>query len=96
MRQVNGTRRSPQPQGRQKTNTRAVPAVSRAPSKSPHGNTSLTHGAQLRNMLAMDGAARIQVDKKTEAMFAVDSQYVHVSSRRRGAFIYDTQTHRMK
>ncbi|MCX7013453.1 MAG: hypothetical protein NTW86_13010 [Candidatus Sumerlaeota bacterium] len=46
-------------------------------------------GADLRNALATQGAARIRKKDRTEAMFAVHVPYVHVSTRDRGCFIYD-------
>jgi len=46
-------------------------------------------GTDLRNELARSGAAQIHVGDKVEAIFAVDGDYVYVSSRLRGSFIYD-------
>ena len=49
-------------------------------------------GTDLRNTLAVQGAAQIRVGKKTEAIFAVHGHYVHVSSCQRGSFIYNVET----
>ena len=46
-------------------------------------------GTELRNELGLSGAAQINVGDKMEAIFAVDGDYVYVSSRLRGSFIYD-------
>jgi hypothetical protein len=46
-------------------------------------------GTELHNKLLTTGAAQINLDSKVEAMFAVNGNYVYVSSRSRGSFIYD-------
>lgn len=46
-------------------------------------------GTELRNELGLSGATQINVGDKVEAIFAVDGDYVYVSSRLRGSFIYD-------
>ena len=46
-------------------------------------------GTELRNELARSGAAQINVGSKVEAIFAVDGDYVYISSRLKGSFIYD-------
>jgi len=46
-------------------------------------------GTDLRNELARSGAAQIDVGDKVESIFAVDGDYVYVSSRLKGSFIYD-------
>jgi hypothetical protein len=48
-------------------------------------------GTDLRNALAVQGSARIRIGKRTEALFAVVGDYLHVSSRTRGSFIYDLE-----
>ena len=53
-------------------------------------------GTELRNSLSSSGAAQIRVRDKVESIFAVDGRYLHVSSRRRGSFIYDLQTGRVR
>jgi hypothetical protein len=49
----------------------------------------LEEGTDLRNALSSSGAATVRLDKKVEAIFAVDGDYVHVTSRQRGSFTYD-------
>ena len=46
-------------------------------------------GPDVRNTLASSGAAMIRIADKVEAIFAVDGNFLHVSTRRRGSFIYD-------
>ena len=67
-------------------------------------------GTDLRNSLASTGAAKIMVGKKVdailtvgadrgkkvEAIFSVDSHYLHAASRRRGSFIYDLEKRRFQ
>jgi hypothetical protein len=53
----------------------------------------LDMGTILRNHLAGSGAAQIRVGRKVEALFAVDSSCLYVSSRLRGSFIYDVKAH---
>jgi len=49
----------------------------------------LALGPDVRNTLASSGAAMIRIGDKVEALFAVDGNFLHVSTRRRGSFIYD-------
>lgn len=51
-------------------------------------------GPNLRNALANQGAAQIQLGSRTEAILAVHLPYVHVSSRTRGTFVYDLEKSR--
>ena len=46
-------------------------------------------GPEVRNTLASTGAAMIRVGDKVKAIFAVDGNFLHVSTRARGSFIYD-------
>ena len=46
-------------------------------------------GTDLRNELARSGAAQIDVGDKVEAIFAIHGDYVYVSSRLTGSFIYE-------
>ena len=46
-------------------------------------------GPDVRNTLASSGAAMIRIGDKVAAIFAVDGNFLHVSTRRRGSFIYD-------
>jgi hypothetical protein len=48
-------------------------------------------GTDLRNELLLSGAAQINVQKNAEALFAVKGNYIYVSSRSKGSFIYDFQ-----
>jgi hypothetical protein len=50
-------------------------------------------GPDLRNQLATCGGARVNGADKVEAVFAVDGQWLHCSSRRKGSFIYDVGKH---
>ena len=56
----------------------------------------LEHGTKLRNSLASSGAAQIRIGDKVEAIFAVDGDYLHVTSRLRGSFIYEVKTGRIR
>lgn len=56
----------------------------------------LEFGTDLRNHLALSGAAQIKTGNKVEAIYAVHGNYVHISSRRRGSFVYDITSGRMK
>ena len=49
-------------------------------------------GTDLRNALATEGAAQVQVKDKVEAIFAVSGSQVHVSSYQRGSFIFHAET----
>jgi len=46
-------------------------------------------GPDVRNALASTGAAMIRMGDKVGAIFAVDGNFLHVTTRRRGSFIYD-------
>jgi hypothetical protein len=46
-------------------------------------------GTDLRNELSQSGAAQIYIDGKVEAIFAVSSKCIYVSSRTKGSFVYD-------
>lgn len=52
----------------------------------------LEHGTDLHNGLAQSGAAQLKVGDRVEAIFAVHSNYVYISTRLRGNFIYDVKT----
>ena len=54
-------------------------------------NQIMEYGTDLRNGLAESGAVQIKIGKKVEAVFAVnlnDGDYVYISTRLRGNFIY--------
>ena len=46
-------------------------------------------GTDLRDILAQDGAARIMVGKKLEALMQVSGNQVLITSNSRGTFVYD-------
>ncbi len=52
----------------------------------------LEYGTDLRNSLALQGAAQIHVDGQM-AVFAVHASYIHVVSRNTGNFTYNYETH---
>ena len=56
----------------------------------------LEFGTDVRNGLASSGAAQVRVGDKVEAIFAVEGQYLHGTSRLRGSFIYDLSTGRFR
>lgn len=49
------------------------------------------HGTKLRNTLAISGAAQVRIGEYVEAILAVSGQYIHVTTRLRGSFIYDLE-----
>jgi len=53
-------------------------------------------GTDLRNELARSGAAQISVGDKVEATFAVQGDYVYVTAYKRGSFIYEMKTGRIR
>lgn len=53
-------------------------------------------GTDLRNELARSGAAQISVGDKVEATFAVRGDYVYVTAYKRGSFIYEMKTGRIR
>jgi len=53
-------------------------------------------GTDLRNELARSGAAQISVGDKVEATFAVQGDYVYVTTYKRGSFIYEMKTGRIR
>ncbi len=58
-------------------------------------NQILEYGTDLRNGLAESGAVQIKIGKKVEAVFAInlnDGDYVYISTRLRGNFIYDVDS----
>jgi NACalpha-BTF3-like transcription factor len=46
-------------------------------------------GTDLRNALLLSGAAQVKLRDKVEAIFAVHDNYVFITTRLRGSFIYD-------
>ena len=58
-------------------------------------NQILEYGTDLRNGLAESGAVQIKIGKKVEAVFAInlnDGDYVYISTRLRGNFIYNVDS----
>jgi hypothetical protein len=53
-------------------------------------------GTDLRNSLALQGSAQVQVQGKILAVFAVHGSYVHIISRITGNSIYDFESHELK
>jgi hypothetical protein len=53
-------------------------------------------GTDLRNALSSSGLAQIQSGKSVEAIFAVKQNYLHISSQRKGSFIFDIKTHQIR
>jgi hypothetical protein len=51
----------------------------------------LALGTQLRNALLYSGAAQAKLRDKVEAVFAVHGDYVFITTRLRGSFIYDAK-----
>lgn len=55
-------------------------------------NQILQYGENLYIALAQYGAAQIKINKKLEAVFAINGDAVYISTRLRGNFIYNTKT----
>ena len=49
----------------------------------------LERGVELRNAIALNGAARVVHSDRTETLLAVHNRCLYICSRTRGAFIYD-------
>lgn len=56
----------------------------------------IDYGTDLRNSLALQGSAQIQVQEKILAIFAIHGSYVHIISRITGNSIYDYESHELK
>ena len=52
----------------------------------------IEHGMAVRDALAQTGAARIFVNRRVEAIFAVKDQDIYISTELRGLFIYNINT----
>jgi hypothetical protein len=52
----------------------------------------MQYGPTLRNGLAHSGAVEIRINKKVEAVFAVNGDAIYISTRLRGNFIYNIRT----
>jgi hypothetical protein len=55
-------------------------------------NQILQHGEDLHLALSQYGAAQIKIQKKIQAVFAINGDAVYISSRATGNFIYNTKT----
>lgn len=55
-------------------------------------NQIMQYGTDLRNGLAQSGAVEIRINKKVEAVFAVNGDSIYISTRLRGNFIYNIRT----
>jgi hypothetical protein len=55
-------------------------------------NQIMQYGTVLRNGLAQSGAVEIRINKKVEAVFAVNGDAIYISTRLRGNFIYNIRT----
>jgi hypothetical protein len=55
-------------------------------------NQILQHGEDLYLALSQHGAAQIKIQRKVQAVFAINGDAVYISSRARGNFIYNTKT----
>ena len=53
-------------------------------------------GTDLRNSLAIAGAAQIEIGDRVEAIFAVRGKNLHVSSYSKGSFIFSAETGEMR
>ena len=55
-------------------------------------NQIMQYGTDIRNGLAQSGAVEIRINKKVEAVFAVNGDSIYISTRLRGNFIYNMRT----
>jgi hypothetical protein len=55
-------------------------------------NQILEYGTDLHDALSRSGAAQIKIDKKLQAVFAINGDSVYISTRLRGNFIYNVKT----
>ncbi|MBN1804756.1 MAG: hypothetical protein JW837_05860 [Sedimentisphaerales bacterium] len=55
-------------------------------------NQILQYGEDLHLALAQHGAAQIKIQRKLQAVFAINGDAVYISSRATGNFIYNTRT----
>ena len=51
----------------------------------------LDMGTDVRNILATSGSVQIRIGNKVEVILAVRGNYLHVSSRQRGNFVYNAE-----
>lgn len=55
-------------------------------------NQIMQYGTDLRNGLAQSGAVEVRINKKVEAIFAVNGDSIYISTRLRGNFIFNIRT----
>jgi len=55
-------------------------------------NQILEYGTDLHDALSHSGAAQIKINKKLQAVFAINGDSVYISTRLRGNFIYNVKT----
>jgi len=55
-------------------------------------NQILGYGTDLHDALSRSGAAQIKIDKRLQAVFAINGDSVYISTRLRGNFIYNVKT----
>jgi hypothetical protein len=55
----------------------------------------LQYGTDLRNGLSQSGAAQVKAREKVEAIFAAHGDYIYVTTRLRGSFIYNVKKGRV-
>ncbi|MFB0553060.1 MAG: hypothetical protein ACETWQ_07065 [Phycisphaerae bacterium] len=55
-------------------------------------NQILEYGTDLHDALSRSGAAHIKIDKRLQAVFAINGDSVYISTRLRGNFIYNVKT----
>jgi len=55
-------------------------------------NQILEYGTDLHDALSRSGAAQIKINKRLQAVFAINGDSVYISTRLRGNFIYNVKT----
>lgn len=55
-------------------------------------NQIMQYGTDLRNGLAQSGAVEVRINRKVEAIFAINGDSVYISTRLRGNFIFNIRT----
>ena len=55
-------------------------------------NQILEYGTTIHDGLAQSGAVEIRINRKVEAVFAINGDAVYISTRLRGNFIYNVRT----
>ncbi len=55
-------------------------------------NQIMEYGTAIHNGLAKSGAVEVRINKKVEAVFAINGDAVYISTRLRGNFIYNMRT----